>query len=872
MALPFDTTKTRAEDPATPTFGPVEQTRFVPGALLARRYRIVGLLGKGGMGEVYRADDLKLGKPVALKFLPEALAKDPAWLARFHNEVRTAREVTHPNVCRVHDIGEADDQHFLSMEYVDGEDLASLLTRIGRLPKDKGIEIARQLCAGLAAAHERGVLHRDLKPANVMIDGRGKVRITDFGLAGVAEQIQHDDMAAGTPAYMAPEQFAGREVTVRSDLYSLGLVLYEAFTGKRPFEGRTLAELARAHQSQPPPAPSDVVRDIDAAVERIVLRCLEKDPQARPPSAVAVSAALPGGDPLAAALAAGVTPSPEMVAAAGATGGLRPAVAWIWLASVVVTLSLTHAGGFASRMNLVQRVPLERSPQVLADRAHEILVRVRGSDAPVDKAYGLEYGQEIIRHITQRDPAPSRWDGLATGQPAAIYFWYRESPEPMSPSDGRVVTEVDPPLDAERMVLLNLDTRGRLIELHAVSPRFDDEKAEPPSPDWGALFAEAGLDISRFRQAQPVWVPSEYADARSAWDGAYSDRPEIPLHVEAAAYRGRPVYFELCGPWKQRAVPHSRGFEGLLILKVAVLSAGAFLARHNLRLGRGDRRGATRLAALVFGCEMLRWLVTASHVTDPYAEWVTFTRATASALFSCATYWLYYVALEPYARRLWPETLVSWSRLLTGRPRDPLVGRDILIGLLTGLAMLLLAVTTDIAAVRMGAPPLVSTYPGLDALVSVRLLAGGILSAAMLALQWSFLPLVLLLLLRIVVRARVMLAPCFLLVQTAVFLGMMGHWLGGGMPLTHWFVVWLFGAALSSVMFEVVTRVGLLAMMAMLLPFGLGAFYPAITPSLSAWHAGTFLVPVIVLVALAVYGFHTALAGRPLFKDEILPG
>jgi serine/threonine-protein kinase len=203
-----------------------DQARFIPGTVLAKRYRIVGLLGRGGMGEVYRADDLKLGQPVALKFLPEAVQRDQARLDRFLNEVKTALKVTHPNVCRVHDIGDVDGQHYLSMEYVDGEDLASLLRRIGRLPEDKAVQIARQLCAGLAAAHEQGILHRDLKPANVMIDGRGRAKITDFGLAGLAEGIEGAEVRAGTPQYMSPEQHAGSEVTVKSDVYSLGLLLY----------------------------------------------------------------------------------------------------------------------------------------------------------------------------------------------------------------------------------------------------------------------------------------------------------------------------------------------------------------------------------------------------------------------------------------------------------------------------------------------------------------------------------------------------------------------------------------------------------------------------------------------------------------------
>jgi serine/threonine-protein kinase len=213
----------------------VDEGRFPPGTLLAQRYRIVSLLGRGGMGEVYRANDLLLGQTVALKFLPPAATASEAALNRFRNEVRTARLVSHPNVCRVFDIGEAEGLTYLTMEYVDGEDLASLLRRIGKLPQDKALEIARKTCAGLAAAHDKGVIHRDLKPANIMLDGQGQVRITDFGLAGFSEQVR--DVRSGTPAYMAPEQKAGKEVTARSDIYSLGVVLHEVFTGKRPSEG-----------------------------------------------------------------------------------------------------------------------------------------------------------------------------------------------------------------------------------------------------------------------------------------------------------------------------------------------------------------------------------------------------------------------------------------------------------------------------------------------------------------------------------------------------------------------------------------------------------------------------------------------------------
>ena len=250
-----------------------EEGRFRAGALFANRFRIVGSLQHGGMGEVYRAHDLELGQPVALKFLT-ALRSDERARARLRTEVRLARQIAHPNVCRVYDIGEAHGELYLSMEFVDGEDLSALLKRIGRLPTDKGVEIARKLCAGLAAAHARGVLHRDLKPSNIMIDGHGEVRIVDFGLAAVADQLDAADVGSGTPAYMAPEQLAGREATQQSDLYALGLVLYEVFTGRPAFEARDIQELLRLRESQPVATPSTLIPDLDHRIERAILRCL----------------------------------------------------------------------------------------------------------------------------------------------------------------------------------------------------------------------------------------------------------------------------------------------------------------------------------------------------------------------------------------------------------------------------------------------------------------------------------------------------------------------------------------------------------------------------------------------------------------------
>jgi serine/threonine protein kinase len=268
-----------------------DDDRLAAGTLIAERYRIVSLLGRGGMGEVYRADDLTLGQPVALKFLPGSMT-DELMLERFHSEVRIARRISHPNVCRVYDIGQAGGRIFLSMEYVEGEDLSSLLRRVGRLPSEKALAISRKISAGLAAAHDKGVLHRDLKPSNIMLNSRGEALIMDFGLAGLAHEVE--DVRSGTPAYMAPEQLAGKEVTARSDIYALGLVLYELFTGEPVFPGSTWDEIKRARQSTPQ-LPSMLVPDLDPALENVILRCLEEEPGNRPASALVVAEALPGG-------------------------------------------------------------------------------------------------------------------------------------------------------------------------------------------------------------------------------------------------------------------------------------------------------------------------------------------------------------------------------------------------------------------------------------------------------------------------------------------------------------------------------------------------------------------------------------------------
>jgi serine/threonine-protein kinase len=452
----------------------------------------------------------------------------------------------------VHDIGEFEGQHFISMEYVDGEDLASLLRRIGRLPKNKAIQAARQLCAGLAAAHDQGVLHRDLKPANVMIDGRGQVKIADFGLAGLDDSIEGAEARAGTPAYMAPEQWAGQEVTVKSDLYSLGMLLYELFTGEQPFKGATPAEIVQAQEHSSPTTPSSLVEGFDPAVERVILTCLEKDPAQRPPSALAVAAALPGGDPLAAALAAGETPSPELVAQAGGAESVEPRIAiGLFLAALVFTALWVV---LAPQTQSVGYIDLPKSPEVLVARAREILLDLGYEEVPGDSLFNFEANFAYIGHIEETDGSPDRWDRLRDSQPAALRFLYRQSPHPIvkwgAGSIGAWME--DPAMTVAGEAMVELDPDGRLRSFLALPPeRIESDLEVTLEPDWLPILSAAGLDPAQLVAEESTWVPPVYADSRIAWAGSYPDAPDIEIRVEAAAFQDRPVAMRLLEPWNR---------------------------------------------------------------------------------------------------------------------------------------------------------------------------------------------------------------------------------------------------------------------------------------------------------------------------------
>jgi len=807
----------------------MDEGRFPPGTLLAQRYRVVSLLGRGGMGEVYRANDLLLGQTVALKFLPVQWTSDEATRARFRNEVRIARQISHPNVCRVYDIGGAEGSTWLSMEYVDGEDLASLLRRIGRLPPDKALEIARQLCAGLAAAHDKGVVHRDLKPGNIMLDGQGHLRITDFGLAGVAGEVK--DIRSGTPAYMAPEQQSGQEVTARSDIFALGLVLHEVFTGKRPSGDST-------HP------------DLSPEVDRVIRRCLAEDPAKRPASALQVAVALPGGDPLAAALAAGETPSPEMVALSAEKEGFGPREAVVCFVGVLVLLAACAL--MAGKLSILSHAQLNIPPDGLAFRAQDILKGLGYAQQPRTVAYGFDCcDTEYL--LTLQPYNPVRRDAiLASHQPAIVRFWYRQSQGELQADSfsggGRVVYD-SPPNTEPGMIRLALDGKGRLTALEARPPAQSDPGASAKGADWSALFTAAGLDSARFSLVAPRIVPPMAFDSRTAWAGTYAaDRPER-IVVEAASWAGRPVFFSISGDWRHAADLSSAAASLVQRLlgtsaAIAIFAGAVLVAWRNLRLGRGDRRGAARLAGCTFLLMMGTWIFGASHVPG---SWEVSLLAMALGLSGlvAAVIWCFYLAIEPYVRRFWPDALISWTRLQSGRLRDPLVASHVLAGLSGALFMYALGMTF-IGLFSRGKQVML---PAVETLSSAAALASYFSGEATIGIVVAIGIIVFVVLMRLLVR-RVWIAD--LLASLFIGAGILGGPWAYQYPLdrvysfaTAYVVLWLF------------RRFGLLAVVTV---FVLDLTVLTQPVSLTSWYAGRSLIVLAVPAALAAWALWVILS------------
>ena len=814
--------------------------------LLAERYRIVTPVGAGGMGEVYRAEDLRLGQTVALKFLPETISRIPDAWAHMEREVRIARQISHPNVCRVFDIGETPDGPFITMEFIDGEDLASLLKRIGRLPIDKGLQVAHQLCTGLAAAHELGVVHRDLKPANIMLDGRGRVRITDFGLAALAEELRKDQMGAGTPAYMAPEQITGAQVTPRTDIYAAGLVMYELFSGRQALPFSTASDLQHRLTTAPVRL-SKFIKGLDPSVERIISRCLEPDPGSRPASATEVAAAFPSGDPLRAAIEAGETPSPDTVAAAGESVAMSTAASVALFAAVLLGIV---ASAFLTRYaNVLAAIQGGKPPEALAERAREVITHFGYDENAADSAWWFEVNRQNLASISR-------------GSPESMHFVYRQSPRPMIPQNYfSQIDSTDPPANVPGMIRVVLEARGRLREF-SVLP-VPNEKHDATPSDWSVLLSEAGLGSAQLAAQDAAVVPPTAFDARQDWQATDSGQT---IAITAAMFNGKAVYFR-GAPLVAKLTPSrgtarasgspAEGFAGVMFV-VAVLVCGiggCFLARRNMRRGRGDRQGAFRVAVFIFFADFLGWALAAHFVPALSKEYTAFIGGCGEALYVAGFMWVLYMAAEPYVRRRWPQMLISWTRVLSGNFYDARVGRDVMLGALGGAAMAIIQNGVNALPAWFHVANILPIIPSPLVLRGPTSMLAALGWHSSIAVQWALATVSFLLVARVITR-RDWLA----VIVSGVSLGMV--------VLAADNIVLAVTAAMlcSAIVYSLLFRFGLLSVAVTLFFYFVLRRWP-LTLNFSQWFVWRSAFSMSLLVAIAIYAFLAVNAGRSIFIE-----
>jgi hypothetical protein len=504
----------------------------------------------------------------------------------------------------------------------------------------------------------------------------------------------------------------------------------------------------------------------------------------------------------------------------------------------------------------------------LTQKARETLRRLGYDASPADTAQGLTFDTDFMRHVESSDKPRPDWRTVLSSRPSPLSFWYRSSPRNMTvlgfvddTLTPGIVTPDDPPPTLSGMVNLRLDPQGRLTYLQVIPPEKEEEGLSYPAPDWAPLFAAAELDLARLRPVPSTWTSLAASDARAAWTGAWPGTIR-QLRVEAAAWHGKPVFFALIGPWttasrmqpsEQTSGERARDILGIGVL-LSVLVAAALLAWLNYSRGRGDRRGAVRLGSLVFFLGLALWLCRGHFVTGG-ALFALFIAAVANSLFFAGFTWVLYVALEPYVRRHWPQTIISWSRLLAGRLRDPLAGRDILFGVLFGLVWTLLYHVLFRLQGALGAPP---TLASTDFLLGGRRMLGHGLMHALYSIRGTLTLFFLLFLLRALLRKQWLAALAFILLFSALKV------LGADHPGVEAPVQLL----VYSVVVIVVLRFGLVSLAAGLLCADLLLNTP-VANSLSTWYAPSTVFVFMSVLALAGWGAYTSLGGQPLWKGDM---
>ncbi|HEY7284901.1 MAG TPA: serine/threonine-protein kinase [Vicinamibacterales bacterium] len=523
------------EDNDGATAAPASDKPFASGDVFAGRYRMVARLGQGGMGDVWRADDLILDMPVALKLLHAA---GPVGRALLLNEVRLARRVTHPSVCRVFDVGEERGQIFLSMELVEGEDLSALLQHTGRLPSDRVAEIGRQLCDALAAAHAQGILHRDLKPANILIDTNGGVHVTDFGIAA-KQGASGPKTGVGTPGYMAPEQLAsGAPVSERTDIYAMGLVLYQLLVGRHPVD----------QTGRQQPRPSTLVSAVDPAVEHAIMQALSPNPADRPASALEMKRLLTGASDKETPprrlwwfVAAGVAAVLAIVAVLRFTVPTKPR-ALTEQDTILLTdfVNTTGEPVFDGALKVALAVALEQSPFLKVFPDDRMRDALRMMNRPPDERITRSVGRELA----QRE----RLKALVAGSIASLGRNYVIAIEAIASASGDVMAREQVEVTEKEQVLSSLGhaaarLRQRLGESLASVQKFDVPLPRATTSSLEALHSYAlALDQDRLvaragaipHLKRAIELDPEFALAQALLSGVYANSNQSVLAPEFA--------------------------------------------------------------------------------------------------------------------------------------------------------------------------------------------------------------------------------------------------------------------------------------------------------------------------------------------------
>jgi hypothetical protein len=487
------------------------------------------------------------------------------------------------------------------------------------------------------------------------------------------------------------------------------------------------------------------------------------------------------------------------------------------------------------------------------------------------RRWGFDEQSGYLRWIERNDPTIDRRRALASGRPPAGVFWYRYSPSELIPDDvhGFFVWADDPVQHRPGEGRIRLDLEGRLLALDVVPPEPLPEGVGPA--DWTALFQAAGLEPAAFVEAEPVRPPTAPCDALRAWRGpVYGDLEGV---VQAGSFSTMRTYFEILGPWDledEAATTQGTPFVAGLII-VAILVSTMVLARRNLRAGRSDRKGAIKLMVFfvltIFGSWFVTELRLRTFAAGSLFEEMVFGRLLAHGLLHAMIAGLLYVALEPYVRRLWPETLVSWSRLLLGRLRDPLVGRDVLLGMgIVGSAAAATSWAGEQLMRWLEVPMPLADAVMPSSLTGVRYAIASLLIAAQASVVQAMLLLVALLLTRLLLR-RTWAAVALLLLAGAV-LAALPEVTAGARP-AQWLLSVAAFSLMAGVIFACMLRLGLLSVIAAVFLLSCLSSAP-LTWDLSQWYAGSGLVAVAAVLGVALWAFYTSLAGQRLFRDSVL--